>query len=257
MKFTALPPAPKALARPQRRRALGQIAQAGALLAGATVIRPIYGEDISGALPWQAGISAHALPVPVTPGPWTYFNETEVALVGAIADRLIPADQFSVGAVQAGVVVFIDRQLSGPFGQAASQYRGGPFVAGTPEQGDQFRETPAQRYRSGLIAFDRACKQQLGMSFVALAPAQRDHALEQLETGHMVLQGSDGVALFNLILQNVREGFFADPMYGGNKDLAGWKMIGFPGARYDFRDVVDQRGKKLNIIPIAMLDRKS
>jgi gluconate 2-dehydrogenase gamma chain len=51
----------------------------------------------------------------------------------------------------------------------------------------------------------------------------------------------------------VREGFLADPVYGGNKDMASWKMLGFPGARYDFRDYMDQKGKKQHFIPVSLV----
>ncbi len=55
------------------------------------------------------------------------------------------------------------------------------------------------------------------------------------------------------MLQNAREGYLSDPLYGGNKDMAGWKMIGFPGARYDYRPYLTRRGEELNLIPVSLI----
>jgi gluconate 2-dehydrogenase gamma chain len=65
----------------------------------------------------------------------------------------------------------------------------------------------------------------------------------------------DGKSFFDLVLQNTMEGFFADPVYGGNRDMVGWKMIGFPGTRYDYRDVLDNPGKKYTKPPVAIIGR--
>jgi gluconate 2-dehydrogenase gamma chain len=259
--MTSKPALPSQAAEPTapqlpRRRLLSGLAAfaAGGMLAksgNADTTTPV----IRGEMPWAPGLAD--APMPVKQGGLAFFTVDEAKLVGAIADRLIPADELSIGAVEAGCVLFIDRQLAGDFGKAAALYRRGRFVDGTPQQGPQFRETPAERYRSGPAAFDKHVRSVHGKSFVELDGAQQDMLLGALETGKLALPGIDGIALFGLLLQNTREGFFSDPMYGGNKDMAGWKMIGFPGARYDYRDVVDKRGKKLSIIPISMADRSA
>jgi gluconate 2-dehydrogenase gamma chain len=151
-------------------------------------------------------------------------------------------------------VTFIDRQLDGDFGKAATQYRAGPIVPGTPQQGPQEIQTPAERYRSGLASLDAHCQASHGQAFADLDEAQQDAVVALLEEGKVAIQGSTAKAFFELVLLNVREGYLADPMYGGNKGMAGWKMIGFPGARYDFRDLIDRRGQTLQIIPTSMID---
>lgn len=246
-----LVPSPAPAAVQPRRRVLTGLAA----LAAGSLVHTGNAETVQGDMPWQPGLAD--APVPVTEGALLFLTAAEAAMVTAIAERLIPADELSVSAADAGALLFIDRQLAGPFGQAATTYRLGRFVDGTPEQGPQFKATPAERYRSGLAALEQHCLTDLKQPFVKLTGAQQDGVISALETGQLKLAGVDGVALFGLLLQNVRESFFADPMYGGNKDLAGWKMVGFPGARYDFRDVVDQPGKKLNIIPISMADKRA
>ena len=48
--------------------------------------------------------------------------------------------------------------------------------------------------------------------------------------------------------EGVPEGFFSDPVYGGNRNMVGWSMIGFPGTRYDYRDLVDRHNETLSAI---------
>lgn len=239
-----------------RRRLLSGLA---AFAAGGVLAKPgnadVASPVVHGEMPWAPGLADP--PSPIRQGGLAFFTPAEAKMVGAIAERLIPGDELSIGAIEAGCVQFIDRELAGDFGKAVAMYRRGRFVTGTPQQGPQFRETPAERYRSGLAALERHVQGASGKSFIDLSGEQQDELIGALESGKLTLPGIDGVALFGLLLQNTREGFLSDPMYGGNKDMAGWKMIGFPGARYDFRDVVDKRGKKLAIIPISMMDKSA
>lgn len=232
----------------QRRSFLSSVATLTAI----GIVNPLKAETVSGELPWAPG--TNDLPSAVKKGGLAFLSETEAKTLGALAERLIPGDELSIGARDAGCVTFIDRQLAGDFGKAATQYRAGPIVPGTPQQGPQEIQTPAERYRAGLVSLDEHCKSSLGKVFVDLDEAQQDSVITQMEEGKVRIQGSTSQAFFELMLLNVREGFLADPMYGGNKGMAGWKMIGFPGARYDFRDVVDKRGQKLQIIPTSMID---
>lgn len=232
----------------QRRSFLSSVAALTAI----GIVNPLKAETVSGELPWTPG--TNDLPSPVKKGGLAFLSDAEAKTLGALAERLIPGDELSIGARDAGCVTFIDRQLAGDFGKAATQYRAGPIVPGTPQQGPQEIQTPAERYRAGLVSLDEHCRNSLGKVFTDLDETQQDAVITQLEEGKVRIQGSTSKAFFELVLLNVREGFLADPMYGGNKGMAGWKMIGFPGARYDFRDVVDKRGQKLQIIPTSMID---
>jgi gluconate 2-dehydrogenase gamma chain len=95
-----------------------------------------------------------------------------------------------------------------------------------------------------------------GKRFGDLAPEQQDGLLRQWEAGDIVLPNVNPKAFFSLVLGNVREGFFADPIYGGNKDMASWKMLGFPGAQYDFREAIGKRGQVLEIKPVSLIRKK-
>jgi len=210
-------------------------------------------ETVQGGQPWEPG--KINTPPALRKGGLQYLTQQEFHTVGAIAERFIPADELSISGKEAGCATFIDRQLAGDYGRAAAIYRLGRFVKGTPEQGPQSPLTPAQRYRQGLAALDAYTQKTFHQPFVALNGEQQDELLRRMEANQLDL-GADveTKVFFELLLQNVREGFLSDPIYGGNKEMASWKMIGFPGARYDFRDLIGKKGKKLSIIPTSLID---
>jgi gluconate 2-dehydrogenase gamma chain len=73
-----------------------------------------------------------------------------------------------------------------------------------------------------------------------------------LEAGSFALNGADGKEFFGQILTDTRNGFLADPIYGGNKDLAAWKMIGFPGTHYDYSDWIDRHNQRVTLPVIGI-----
>ncbi|MFG6668749.1 gluconate 2-dehydrogenase subunit 3 family protein [Halomonas sp. HNIBRBA4712] len=219
----------------------------------ASIFSPVgVAKEFRGGEPWHAEEST--LPDPVTSDERVFFSQREARLVSAIFDRLIPADELSVSATEAGCVTFIDHQLAGPYGQAASRYTLGPVKLGTPAQGTQTLTTPAEIYRAGLSALDEHCRQRLGKAFIELCAEQQDAYLEKMEAGEWRFHAIDAAEFFALLLGNAKEGFLADPIYGGNRDMAGWKMVGFPGARYDYRDYIERKGEVIDLKPISLLD---
>ncbi|KFE54458.1 gluconate 2-dehydrogenase subunit 3 family protein [Pseudomonas syringae] len=187
-----------------------------------------------------------------TPG-WKFFTADEAREVEAIVERLIPADDLSVSGKDAGCAVFIDRQLAGEYGTFDRLYMQGPFAKGTAMQGDQSPLVPQQRYRLGIAGLTAYCQKQSQKNFSALSNEERDKVLTDLENGAIELQGIDAKLFFQQLLGNTMEGFFADPIYGGNRDMVSWKMIGFPGARYDYRDYIGLHNQKLDLQPISII----
>lgn len=212
---------------------------------------PTLATTISGALPWRP--NAGSPPEPVAPGPWLYLTENEAAAVEALADRIIPSDSDTPGGGEAGCAVYIDRQLAGGYGRRAGLYLRPPFTPGSPQQGPQSARGPAEQYRAGLFALDGFCRSQhQGRAFTTLTDDEKDAILAQMERGD---RGPEAQAFFELVLKEVREGFFADPVYGGNRDMIGWRMIGFPGARYDYRDWIDRHNEPYPLPPVAIMGR--
>jgi gluconate 2-dehydrogenase gamma chain len=187
-----------------------------------------------------------------TPG-WQFFSADEAAAVEAIVARLIPADDLSVSGKDAGCAVFIDRQLAGEYGTFSRLYMEGPFAEGTPTQGDQSPLVPRERYRLGLAGLAAYCQKTFQKAFTALSPEDQDKVLTGVEKGAIALDGIDSKLFFQQVLGNTMEGFFADPVYGGNRDMVSWKMIGFPGARYDYRDYIALHNQKLNLVPLSII----
>ncbi len=185
-----------------------------------------------------------------------FFTAEEAATIAAAVDRLIPPDAATPGGREAGCADFIDRQLAGPYGRSADLYMRPPFAEGIPQQGPQSPLTPARRYRQALAALATYCRNAYaGQEFAQLPPAEQDRILRGLEAGSLHLPGANGHAFFELLLANTMEGFFADPIYGGNRDMAGWRMVGFPGTRYDYRDYVALHNQPYPLPPVGLAGR--
>jgi gluconate 2-dehydrogenase gamma chain len=207
-------------------------------------------ELVKGGLPFRPGGTNP--PESAQPGPWRFFTPEEGATVEAIVDRLIPADELTSGGKDLGCAVFIDRQLAGPYGHFGGLYMKGPFQHGTKEQGPQSDVTPAEHYRRSLAALDDHCRQAFGKNYAALPDAQKDALIKELEDDKLKLAEGSGQDFFKQILNDTHAGFFADPVYGGNKDMASWKMIGFPGAHYDYREWVERHNQPVMLAPVSI-----
>jgi gluconate 2-dehydrogenase gamma chain len=160
---------------------------------------------------------------------YMFFTGPEIAFVDAAVARLIPEDELGAGAKEAGVAFFIDRQLFGGWGTMAKMYRQGPHPEGTPQQGYQSPLTPQEVYRAAIRDVNAYCAKQHGKTFDKLTAAQQDEVLRGLDTGKIELETVRAQFFFNMLLNSTIEGFFSDPIYGGNRDKVGWKLVGFPG----------------------------
>jgi gluconate 2-dehydrogenase gamma chain len=152
--------------------------------------------------------------------PLRFFTEQEARVIVAACERIFPADESGPGATQAGAMVYIDRQLAGPFGTDKYRYTQPPFVESPPGHGYQGKENPQQVYRAGI--------EKLGKDFVALDGAKQDERLKAIEKTHF----------FQMLRRHTIEGMFCDPMHGGNVDLIGWQMLGYPGPQMSYRNEI-------------------
>jgi gluconate 2-dehydrogenase gamma chain len=173
------------------------------------------------------------------------------ARAAAVA-RLIPADANGPGAIEAGVPNYIDRQLGGAWGAGERLYRSGPWQPGVPGQGYQLPFTPSELFRNGLRAVNDDLQKRRNTTFDKLPGNEQDAYLESLQTGQQSLNGVPAHTFFESLLGLTIEGFFADPIYGGNKDMVSWKMIGFPGAYASYYHLVDQYGVLFTRPPISI-----
>ncbi len=166
--------------------------------------------------------------------PLKFFTEAEARVVTAAAERILPGDESGPGATDAAVVIYIDRQLAGPYGRDKYRYTKAPFVESVPEHGYQGKATPREIYREGLRG--------LG-DFPALGPAQQDERLRAIER----------TPFFALLRTHTIEGFLCDPMHGGNAGLIGWQLVGYPGPLMSYRDEIDKnRGLPWRRKPVSL-----
>src|SRR5580704_5255742 len=189
------------------------------------------------------------------PEPLLTLTQTEHAFVMAAADTLIPADELSPSGSDCGVAVFIDRQLAGAYGSGARLYRDGPFPKGKPELGYQLSLNPREFFRAGIAAANDWTRKTYGKDFDRLAGPEREAALKAMEAGKAEFPGFTSGMFFDALLQITMEGFFADPIYGGNRDKAAWKMVGYPGLPATYREEIKTYlGKKYDKPPRSIAD---
>lgn len=168
----------------------------------------------------------------------TYFTDSQARTVEAVCDRIIPTDETSAGATEAGVVYYIDRAITG------------------------FSTQLQPVYRIGIDVLDRWCRHSYGSDFVDLDCVAKDAVVRQW-LGPEIPESDDtdqsddaGLAapledfgmiegwtvdsasvlrrLFAVIREHTVEGFFCDPAYGGNRNGVGWRLVGFPGAQWGY-----------------------
>jgi gluconate 2-dehydrogenase gamma chain len=219
-----------------------------------------------------AGVAASSSAIAQTPGPsqpsataaapanresepLLALNDAEHAFIVAAVDTIIPADDLSPSGSECGVATFIDRQLASAWGGGAKMYRSGPFLRGKPEQGYQLALTPREFFLAGIAATNEWCRKTCGKDFDRLPTSARIDALKALEEGKADLGHVSARQFFNALLTITMEGFFADPIYGGNRNMASWKMLGFPGLPATYANVIDQyRDKPFTAAPQSIAD---
>jgi gluconate 2-dehydrogenase gamma chain len=154
--------------------------------------------------------------------PLRFFTEVEARVILAACERIFPADTSGPGATEAAVVIYIDRQLAGPYGRDKYRYTKPPFVQSYPEHGYQGKANPREIYRQGI--------RELGDGFASLSAEAQTEKLVTIEKGHF----------FQMLRRHTIEGMFADPMHGGNAGLIGWQLIGYPGPVMTYREEIDK-----------------
>jgi len=236
--------------RPDRRAFLKGLGTVGAT--GVASMVPAAATAEPQQRPAPLGAPAAAAPGPPT---YTFLMPPEVAFVEAAVDRLIPADELTPGGTACGVAIFIDRQLAGAWGSGDRMYMQGPWQKGTPTQGYQLPMTPAEFFRAGIAATNAYTRKTFQKDFDRLTEEQQIQVLQGLEQSKIALDHVAAQEFFNLLLNAAMEGFFADPIYGGNKNKVSWKMLGFPGVIAIYSEhIKTYRNKKYDVEPTSIAD---
>ncbi len=242
--------------QPKKNRAVGRRdflkkAVAGGVAATTTAVAPSPAEAQQPAVaPAPTGAPA---PAPVAA--YEFLNLEEQVFVEALVNHMIPADDLTPKGTDIGINMYIDRALSGAWGKGDRLYMQVPWKVGEPSQGYQLPLTPAQLYRAGIAATNAHCLATYKKTFDKLDTSQREEVLVGLSTGKLSLGALPARTFWTTVYQTVMEGMFADPIYGGNRNKAGWTLIGFPGALAVNRENVEKyRDKPFPSNPIGIAD---
>ncbi|WP_254790042.1 gluconate 2-dehydrogenase subunit 3 family protein [Variovorax sp. OV329] len=169
----------------------------------------------------------------------------EAACIEALVNVMCPADALTPSGVDCGLHIFIDRQLAGAWGRGDQLYRQGPWHPGKPQQGYQSPLTPEQHFKSGVAKLRHESQQRTGKAVEQLEPGQLDALLQDVAAGRVDDSRFSLGAWFNDAFYPLFvQACFADPIYGGNRDKAFWRAVGFPGLpALHGRNVVQYRGR--------------
>lgn len=225
------------------------------LLAGTSMAMPALAREYGGAagVPWGPGLANEPY---FGTEPGRFLTPAETQALDALTERLIPGDESGPGARDAGVVLFIDQQLAGFYGRGQRWYMRGPFPEPLETQGYQSEHPPARLVREGLVALDAYARATYdGRIFAELPAEDQDAILKGIEAEEISFASVSGSQFFSIVKELTIEGFFCDPIYGGNRDLVAWRYVGFPGARYDYRDFTGHGGRALNLPPVGLMGR--
>ncbi|MFS0575002.1 gluconate 2-dehydrogenase subunit 3 family protein [Sporosarcina sp. 179-K 3D1 HS] len=194
-----------------------------------------------------------------------FSRKEDFDILSAATERIFPEDDLGPGAIALGVPYFIDKQLNGEWGMNAKEYMNGPFYQNEYVQGAQDKERnqdrqgpnvetqqplPTPRYQTrlrrneifliGLREMDHVAQKEFGARFIELEGPQQDQVLQMFEDGKVDMKGYGSKDFFHLLRQTTVEGAYADPLYGGNKDMMGWKMKEYPGPRASYLPQIEE-----------------
>lgn len=170
----------------------------------------------------------------------TYFSRQEdFAALAAAAERIYPEDDNGPGAIELGVPYFIDKQCYGTWGSNGTDYRMGPFQPmASDTHGRQEKLNRGEMFLLGIRRMREYAVEEHDAEFVDLEGDVQDEVLKAFEAGEVEVAGMRSEAFFSLLRNTTIEGVYSDPVYGGNKNMEGWKMIQYPGPRMGWMDQI-------------------
>ncbi len=167
-------------------------------------------------------------------------------------ERIYPEDDNGPGAIGLGVPYFIDKQLAGKWGVNAKDYRQGPFKESEPTA-DMSSLTRGELFILGLRKIDEESQKRFKETFAKIEAEQKDEILTDFADGNVDMKGIGSNKFFDLLRSATLEGAYSDPMYGGNRNMEGWKMKEFPGSVASYTDMIEEK-EFIKMDPISLTD---
>ncbi|RST75128.1 gluconate 2-dehydrogenase subunit 3 family protein [Siminovitchia acidinfaciens] len=184
-----------------------------------------------------------------------FKNYNDFEILSQAAERIFPKDDLGPGAIGLGVPYFIDNQLAGGYGLNSREYMQGPFNIGAITQGYQSPMNRQEAFLLGLKTLEKEAQSRFKTGFAKLEGNQMDEILTDFQKGKVKMDGITSDFFFTLLRSATLEGAYADPIYGGNNNMDGWKMKNFPGHQAAYINVVDSKEfQKINPQSLASMD---
>jgi gluconate 2-dehydrogenase gamma chain len=214
-----------------RRSFLKRAAVGAGAVAGSGLVPDVYTQTLEQHKDEAAATSA-SHPTSIQHG--AFFNYEQAATIAAFTERLMPGAPGKPGARDAGVLNYIDLALAGAYADLQDFYR------------------------RGLAELDAYCRSTYKQAFAMLDPARQDEVITALEQGKAAgFSWPTAQEFFNVVRTHTMEGMFADPIYGGNRDFAGWRLVGFPGAQGNFTPADLQNKQVFSRAPMTGLQSQA
>ncbi|MDF2836618.1 MAG: gluconate 2-dehydrogenase subunit 3 family protein [Paenibacillus sp.] len=181
-----------------------------------------------------------------------FLTQEQFRVVESATERIFPEDENGPGAKALGVAFFIDHQLAGEWGFNGRDYMGAPFYVGEKEQGYQGRLKRREIFEIGIKELTNYSMAQYKKSYPELAAEEQDEVLKAFESDAVKLTTISASSFFKMLRTCTLEGAYSDPLYGGNLDMNGWKMRGYPGNQMSYTATIDKEYTKMD--PISLQD---
>ncbi|MED0679175.1 gluconate 2-dehydrogenase subunit 3 family protein [Aneurinibacillus thermoaerophilus] len=169
-----------------------------------------------------------------------YFKPDQFRMVEAATERIFPADENGPGAKDLGVAYFIDHQLAGDWGFNARDYMRSPFFKGETVQGYQGRLNRREIFDIALQEMQNYSQRKYQKNFADLTEEQQDEVLRAFEKDEIKLTTISPSGFFRILRNATIEGVYADPLYGGNKNMGGWKLKNYPGNQMAYTNIIEK-----------------
>ncbi|QQK76827.1 gluconate 2-dehydrogenase subunit 3 family protein [Salicibibacter cibarius] len=182
-----------------------------------------------------------------------FTRDADFNVLSAATERIFPEDDNGPGAIGLGVPYFIDRQLAGSWGDNIHEYMQGPFSQGEDSQGFQSALTRGQIFLQGVRQINEVSQDGFGEAFADLEEEQQNEILSAFEDGEVDMRGVTSPTFFNMLLQGTLQGAYSDPLYGGNRNMDGWRMKEYPGPVMSYMNEIEEE-EFIVMDPISISD---